>query len=213
MREQTVQICFILDCTASMQPWIDAAKERIVDTIQTIRTSHPTCQIQVGFVGYRDFHDSTHIIRIPFTTDVQMLQDSIMDVVAEGGDDTCEDVAGAYRFVNTFQWYGDVRCVFHIADAPNHGLDYHEETVDDNYPDGHPYIDLNTEVVEFADKDIDLSVFRIKRDTDMMYRIMKNIYQTIRPEGFSIVNLRNRRYVASDVFQSEVSQRVLSSMR
>jgi hypothetical protein len=212
MHEQTLQVCFVLDCTASMQPWIDAAKEKIVETLSTIQTQYPNYTIYAAFVGYRDFHDYEQFIKINFTKNIQKLQDSIINVVAEGGDDVCEDVAGAYRFVNGLEWCGDVRCVFHITDAPNHGSNYHEENVEDDYQNGHPYINLEQEVHEMADKNIDITVFSIKQTTEVMYRIMRNIYKDIRPGGFSVVNLRNRRYVASDAFYSEISQRIISSM-
>lgn len=212
MRDKTLQVCFVLDCTASMQPWIDAAKEKIVDTLDSIYQRYPEYQISAAFIGYRDFHDSQQFIRIPFTKDIQHLQDSIMDIEAEGGDDICEDVAGAYRFVNGLEWYADVRCVFHITDAPNHGLEYHDSYVEDDYPHGHPYIDLKQEVRELAHKNVDLTVFSINQIAEIMYHIMRNVYQDIRPDKFSIVNLRNRRYVASDVFYSEISQRIVSSM-
>lgn len=195
-----------------MQPWIDAAKDKIVDTLENIRECYPNYKISAGFIGYRDFHDNNQFIRIEFTENIQQLQDSIMDVVADGGDDICEDVAGAYRFVNGLEWSADVRCVFHITDAPTHGLEYHEDHVEDDYPDGHPYIDLKQEVREIAHKNIDLTVFSIKQTTEVMYRVMRNIYQSIRSGGFDVVNLRNRRYVASDAFYSEITQRILSSM-
>ena len=212
MRNQSLQVCFVLDCTASMQPWINAAKEKIVDTLKSIQDRYPDYQISAAFIGYRDFHDQEQFIRLPFTKHIQKLQDSIMDIEAEGGDDTCEDVAGAYRFVNGLEWQADVRCVFHITDAPTHGSEYHREHVDDDYPDGHPYIDLKQEVRELAHKDVDLTVFSITQTTDVMYHIMRNIYRGIRPDGFSVVNLRNRRYDASDTFYSEISQRILYSM-
>ena len=212
MRNDTLQVCFVLDCTASMQPWIDAAKDKIVDTLNSIRQRYPDYQITAAFIGYRDFHDREQFIRIDFTPDIQYLQDSILDVVAEGGDDICEDVAGAYRFINGLEWHSRVRCVFHITDAPNHGVDYHEDHVEDDYPDGHPYINLKQEVRDLAHKNIDLTVFSINQTTDVMYRIMRNIYKDIRPDGFSVVNLRNRRYVPSDAFYSEISQRIITSM-
>lgn len=212
MRDPTLQVCFVLDCTASMQPWIDAAKDKIVDTLDSIHQRYPNYKISAAFIGYRDFHDERQFIRLDFTENIQQLQDSIMDVVAEGGDDICEDVAGAYRFVNGLEWHADVRCVFHIADAPTHGLEYHDDHIEDDYPDGHPYINLKQEVRELGHKDIDLTVFSIKHTTEIMYRIMRNIYRNIRPNGFAVVNLQNRRYVASDVFYSEISQRIAQSM-
>lgn len=212
MNPQSVQVCFVLDCTASMQPWIDAAKNKMVDTLERIREQYPEYSISAAFVGYRDFEDPEPFVRVHFTSDLQKVEESIMNVVADGGDDVCEDVAGAYRFVNGLDWTSTVRCVFHITDAPNHGLEYHEEYIEDEHPLGHPYIDLKDETQDLAHKNIDLTVFSVNRSTDMMYKIMRNIYQDIRPDRFNVVNLKNRRYVVEDVFETEVSQRILSSI-
>jgi hypothetical protein len=195
-----------------MQPWIDAAKEKIVDTLDSIHQRYPESQISVAFIGYRDFHDTNQFIRVNFTNDIERLRDSIMDIEAEGGDDQCEDVAGAYRLLNGLEWNADVRCVFHITDAPNHGLQYHEDHIDDDYIAGHPFINLREEVRDLAHKEIDLTVFSIKSATDTMFRIMRNIYQDICPNRFNTVQLRNRRYVPSDTFYTEVSHRIISSM-
>jgi len=212
MRDQTLQVCFVLDCTASMEQWIEAAKEKIVGTLDSIQQRYPESQIWAAFIGYRDFHDRDQFIRIPFTKNIENIRDLIMDVIAEGGDDLCEDVAGAYRFVNGLEWHADVRCVFHITDAPNHGREYHEEHVDDDYPDGHPYINLRHEVRDLAHKEIDLTVFNVNSSTDIMFRIMRHIYRDICPNRFNIVQLRNRRYVPSDTFYEVISQRILTSM-
>jgi Mg-chelatase subunit ChlD len=212
MNNPKLQVCFVLDCTASMQPWIDAAKEKIVDTLECIHKQYPKYKISAAFVGYRDFHDDEQIIKIPFTKDIETLQDLIMDIVAEGGDDVCEDVSGAYRFVNNLEWDADVKCVFHITDAPNHGAGYHEDNIEDDYPEGHPYINLNTEVRDLATKEVELTVFSIKRSTDIMYNIMRNIYENVYPNRFNVVRLVGRKYNINDIFLSEISQRIVKSI-
>ena len=102
--------------------------------------------------------------------------------------------------------------MFHITDAPNHGLLYHDPHVEDDYPHGHPYIDLKTEVKELASKGIDLTLFAIKSTTDIMYRIIRSNYNSVRREGCDIVNLVNIRYNVNDTFYSEVSQRIINSI-
>ena len=213
MNNHTLQVCFILDCTASMQMWIDAAKEKIVETLECIHKEYPTYKISAGFIGYRDFHDEEQIIKLPFTEDIEKLQNSIMNIIAEGGDDTCEDVSGAYRFVNNLEWNADVKCAFHITDAPNHGLIYHGNHVDDDYPSGHPYIDLATEIQDLAMKHIELTVFSIKRSTDIMYNIMRNIYENIYPNRFNTVSLVGSKYNTNNIFLSEISHRISTSIK
>lgn len=212
MNNPTLQVCFILDCTASMQQWIDAAKEKIVDTLECIHERYPKYKISAAFIGYRDFHDEEQIIKIPFTRDIETLQDLIMDIVAEGGDDDCEDVSGAYRFVNNLEWDANVKCAFHITDAPNHGVVYHEKHVDDDYPAGHPYINLDIEVADLANKHVELTVFSIKNSTDIMYNIMRNIYENSYPNRFNVVSLVGRKYNTNNVFLSEISRRISKSI-
>lgn len=211
-----VQICFILDCTASMQTWIDIAKDRIDDIVRKIQHECSNCSIYVAFIGYRDFHDEEQFIKVDFTEDIESLQNTISTIVAEGGDDACEDVAGAYRFANGLEWFGDIKHVFHITDAPNHGSIYHEEEIEDDYPKGHPYINLKQEVFDLATNDIHLTVFAIKDYTDIMYNIMRNIYTKVAGVArFSIVNLKNTRYRRSsysNIFYTEVSKKIINKV-
>jgi hypothetical protein len=56
----------------------------------------------------------------------------ILGVSAQGGADTCEDVAGGLAQLAAIPWRGDVRVVFHVADAPPHGMAYHAPHVSDD---------------------------------------------------------------------------------
>merc|ERR1712227_1007293 len=50
-----LDICFVMDCTSSMAPWIEAAKTTVKDMIAALPPDVPNKR--VGFVGYRDFND------------------------------------------------------------------------------------------------------------------------------------------------------------
>lgn len=52
-----LDLALIMDCTGSMQSWIDDCKKCLVDTIDMIVGTRPDMKVRVAFVGYRDFKD------------------------------------------------------------------------------------------------------------------------------------------------------------
>jgi hypothetical protein len=210
MRDSILKVCFMLDCTASMGPWIEAAKNRILDLLDDLRDKHENFKIYVAFVGYRDFGEQNHTFN--FTTNDTQIYNTITSIHAMGGGDAAEDVAGAYKWVNNLEWNADIRAVFHITDAPNHGMVYHDNRVSDDYPDGHATIDLRDEVRKLARRDIDLTLFRIHKSTDIMYGLMRENYTRIRPDGFKIVNFINSGQTPDDAFYEQISSQLHYSM-
>ena len=118
-----VKLAFVLDCTASMGPWIHAAKTKIHEIIENSIKDHNQATFEVGLVAYRDHGDDRPIQVIGFTTPENVMM-SMRDMAAEGGDDVPESVAEGYlHLMREMDWANaDVRLVFHIADAPAHGL-------------------------------------------------------------------------------------------
>ena len=63
-----VDLCFVIDCTCSMLPYITAAKECIVKVTECMAQMEPIIKIRVGFCGYRDHCDGSNRLQIfPFT--------------------------------------------------------------------------------------------------------------------------------------------------
>ena len=54
---KTLDLCLILDCTASMGAWIQRSKETLKDIIDKVKADNPDLRVRVAFVGYRDFGD------------------------------------------------------------------------------------------------------------------------------------------------------------
>lgn len=210
MRDRTLKVCFLLDCTASMGTWIDAARNKILDLLEDLCEKHPNFKIYVAFCGYRDFGDEYYYI--DFTENHRMIHTTLMSIDAIGGNDIPEDVGGAYNWAGSLDWKADVRAVFHIGDAPNHGELYHDTFMEDGFPEGHPYINLYDEVENLAIKNIDLTVFSLNSSTDIMYRSMKRIYQNIRPDGFRVVDFMKSGEDARTSFYSQVSSQLTHSM-
>ena len=51
---EAVDLCFLLDCTGSMGPYMNAVKQHIKDIVKVVRRAHPLLQLRISFVGYRD---------------------------------------------------------------------------------------------------------------------------------------------------------------
>jgi len=58
----SMDLLFMLDCTASMQPYINAAKTRIHTFVKTIGETYPDVSLRIGFIGYRDIFDEQRIV-------------------------------------------------------------------------------------------------------------------------------------------------------
>jgi hypothetical protein len=80
--------------------------------------------LQVGFLGYRDYSDAVPFLRFPFNVDPLKLKEYLESVKADGGGDTAEDVIGAFEKINKWFPLATNLCsnlVFLICDAPCHG--------------------------------------------------------------------------------------------
>lgn len=190
------KICFVMDCTASMEPWIQQAKTKIWDMTRTIQEENPDAEILTGFVGYRDYGDSQPSLVIPFQ-DAKHTVREIRGVFAEGGDDEAEDVAHAVMEAHHMDWRGaDVKVVVHIADAPAHGLDFHSPSVSDRYPRGDPNgLDPRDFVERMSYLDINYTFVKINRSTDKMIEEFHKCYG--HGGVFRVVDLRPQAYDGS----------------
>ena len=102
-----VDVVIILDCTGSMEPYLEEAQKNIVKIIDSVKsTCSEKTNIRVAFVGYKDFgikFEIDHFKIIDFTTDIELAKQKIMkcdtDCVFDEGskykNDFTEDVIGA----------------------------------------------------------------------------------------------------------------------
>ncbi len=187
-----VKVCFVMDCTASMEPWIYQAKTRMVELVERVRDEHPHASVLVSFVGYRDYGDNEKIIEFPFQPAVTTMT-AIRGVEAEGGDDQAEDVAHAmFRTLNQDWSSAAVKIVFHIADAPAHGEMFHTLRVSDRYPRGDPHgLDPRDFVEKLSFLNIHYTFVRIHDCTDTMIEQFHNCY--VQGGTFSVIDLLNQR--------------------
>ena len=172
-----IDVALVLDCTASMSPWIRMACDQLEVIFNDVKTKNPKANIRVGFVGYRDLHDHEHFVVRDFTYDHRSITDVLARTRADGGGDVAEDVAGALDQVNKLTWKAQNKFVFHVADAPAHGDDYHERYISDDYPSGTPAICLEDEVRRLAEKNVNFTFIEIDTSTNKMVGKMKKVYE------------------------------------
>lgn len=204
MKPLSAKVCFVMDCTASMGPWLKTARHEILNIIDYVEDRHPYADIAVAFVGYRDHGDAERILLHDFS-DVPDLVRFLHTVVARGGDDAAEDVAGGLRQAHTLSWErADVCMLYHLADAPAHGMLYHEEDVSDRYPEGDPFgLDPASIVRQFSREGFHYTFVRITHHTDKMVTKFETVARG-GPGRFAVLDMagRSRRHLADQLGES-----------
>jgi hypothetical protein len=156
-----------------MAPFIESAKRQARNIMNTLKQENPNSSFLFGAVFYRDHGDYQPTHTIPFCEDIT---DHIQFIQPDGGNDIPEDVASGYQAVLDMNWdIADVKFCFHIADAPPHGILWHQPDMYDRFlhPVGRPLDDL---IDDMYRKDIHLSFIRINNTTDIMIANFKRIY-------------------------------------
>ena len=177
----TLDLLFIMDITESMQDLLDETRNSIKYILDKIKRDSPGIDVRFSYQGYRDFadlKDGEKYYTIDFETDMDTFKKKLEGIVAKGGGDDAEDVAGGIFAGLNMSWRSNARYAVLIADAPGHGKQYHEDDVEDDYkngdPNGHGLEDL---MRDYAKKNINLCLTRIDDYTDIMYKKMRDAYQ------------------------------------
>jgi hypothetical protein len=124
-----LDVLFLLDATGSMGDEIGSIQQTIDSIAARIAQFEPRPTLRFGLVSYRDRGDA-YVTNLDsnFTSDVSAFRQALLQVHADGGGDTPEDInSGLQVAIQQMGWSEDaVRLVFLVADAPAH-LDYGQE--------------------------------------------------------------------------------------
>ena len=176
----SLDLAFIMDATGSMGPYLEFAKNKILSIIDKI-TSDSNVKVKLGFIGYKDYSEINDYIIFPdFTNKVEDVKNFISETRVEGGDDECEDMVGGLKRALNYTWKSYSRFAMLIADAPCHGVQYHEMSggVDfDYYPDGDPEDKIDEIIQKYAEKNINLLCLNLKQTTVKLYNNFKIYYE------------------------------------
>ncbi|CAM9102277.1 unnamed protein product [Ectocarpus fasciculatus] len=172
-----VDLCFVMDCTRSMQSWINQARDKLNDIIEQAKKDVDNLELRVAFIGYRDHGDRARFEGpYDFHTEDEMpqLHDKLKGIKATGGKDVPEDVAGGLQRATQLSWKSPIRLCMLIADAPCHGSMYH--SCRDNYPRGCPKGLDPSELLYTLQYElgVDFYFVRITGITDRMISIFEN---------------------------------------
>jgi len=146
-----VDIVFVLDITESMQPYIDAVKQNMINFAQDLAQNHR--DYRLGLVTFEDYVVSAYpdcncAYSKTMTPDVQKFTDWVGTLHAGGGGDIPEDQLDALAYAATLPFRPDAQgIVILITDAPPHVAgDGPDRTGDSAYRLHHP--DSNADVTE-----------------------------------------------------------------
>ncbi|OWZ26854.1 hypothetical protein C347_06501 [Cryptococcus neoformans AD2-60a] len=140
-----IDLVFILDCTGSMQKYINSVRDHIIGICDMIRGEeglNGPDDLRVAVVNYRDHppQDSTYVYKFhPFTSDIPDVQNYLKGLTASGGGDGPEAVTAAMAATLTeLEWRREAaRMAVLVADAPPHGIGEGGDQFKQGDPDGH----------------------------------------------------------------------------
>ena len=176
----TLDLLFIMDITESMQDLLDETRDSIKYILDKIKRDSPGIDVRFAYEGYRDFADlkeGEKYYTVDFETDMDVFKKQLENIVAKGGGDDAEDVAGGLYAGYNMSWRSNARYAILIADAPGHGSKYHDREVEDDYPKGDPNgLVLEDLMKKYVEKNINLCLTTITDYTDIMFKAMINSY-------------------------------------
>lgn len=146
-----VDIVFVMDVTESMQPYIDAIKQNIIQFAQDLAANNR--DYRLGLVTFEDYVVSAYpdcncAYRKTMTSNVQQFIQWVGGLHAGGGGDIPEDQLDALAYASTFPYRPNAQgIVILITDAPPHVKgDGPDRSGDAAYQAHHP--DPNADVTE-----------------------------------------------------------------
>jgi hypothetical protein len=152
-----VDIIFVLDVTESMQPYIDAVKQNVIQFAQDLSANNR--DYRLGLVTFEDYvvskyPDCNCAYRNSFTSDVHTFTDWVSSLHAGGGGDIPEDQLDALAYAASFPFRPQAEgIVIIVTDAPPHhkGDNSRYTQHDQAYHDHHA---LDTDVTEETGDDV-----------------------------------------------------------
>lgn len=146
-----VDIVFVMDVTESMQPYIDAIKQNIIQFVQDLAANNR--DYRLGLVTFEDYVVSAYpdcncAYRKTMTSNVQEFIQWVGSLHAGGGGDIPEDQLDGLAYASTFPYRPSAQgIVILITDAPPHVAgDGPDRSGDAAYQAHHP--DPNADVTE-----------------------------------------------------------------
>jgi len=178
-QSEAVDLAFLIDGTGSMQPWIDATKEKVMNIIQEAQAAYPQTHFRLAVVVYRDFDMGPRSMQVqPFTPEIKQIQKFLGTVKAHGGMDGPEDINGGFQLaLNDLEWTSSIKILVHICDAPCHGPQFHN--MKDQHPKPEDDVEWDAIFAKMKSMGIDYKFMKLSNDTDKMINRFREIWDSI----------------------------------
>ncbi|MFX0136057.1 MAG: VWA domain-containing protein [Candidatus Hodarchaeota archaeon] len=135
-----LDLCFMVDETGSMGPYINTVKQKILEIIHNIRSKELCSSLRIALVGYRDHppEDTTFVTRVSrFNENAEEIKEAVLRMAAAGGGDGPEAVTDALYDINRLTWREKAaKIVIWMGDAPPHGVEGSGDNFKKGCPDG-----------------------------------------------------------------------------
>ncbi|KAJ3439723.1 alpha-protein kinase vwka [Anaeramoeba flamelloides] len=121
---RSLDLCFLVDCTASMKIYVDQVNDKISQIIDEIQNDvkYQDYTLRIAFVGYRDYGVRRFdIIDFVKKDQLEYFKERIKKVKLLNNADFAEDVFGGLHCALGLQWESFSKLLIHFADAPGHG--------------------------------------------------------------------------------------------
>jgi hypothetical protein len=183
-----LEICLLIDATASMVAAAPRAKEFAEALYSRMRSVKDLAGVRIAIVAYRDFSDGAERIEtLPFTDSKDAALAFLTGLTAKGGADVAEDVRGGLEAALALEWHVGkdatqdskyTKVIVHIGDAPAHGAAYHDlgEAGDSHLARGADQPSLESLVSRASLESIDY-VFVTVNDSDKSLEKMLGVMQ------------------------------------
>lgn len=172
-----VDLCFLVDATFSMDPWIDMTRAKVRDIITEVQNVYRDCKFRLAVVAYRDFDMKAASFNVqPFTEDPRTIQNFLDSLEVRGGGDGPEDINGGFqRLLRDLEWQSMSKVLIHFADAPCHGAEFNDGG--DDHPNPPSDIKWETILREVKSLGMDYNFMKINNSTDKMTDKFRDLWQ------------------------------------
>ncbi|KAJ6228392.1 alpha-protein kinase vwka [Anaeramoeba flamelloides] len=185
---RSLDLCFLVDCTASMKIYVEKVHDKISKIIDEILTDkrYQDYTLRIAFIGYRDYGVKRfEIIDFVKKDQIKSFKERIKKVKLLNNADYAEDVFGGLHMALNLQWESFSKLLIHFADAPGHGSEFWSiddpdmtQKFDDRYAStGDPdKRDAETLLRALRKRRIYYTFAKINGTTNTMIKKFKSIY-------------------------------------
>ncbi len=211
-----MDICFVLDVTASMNPYIAGAKQSIQTIIDDAKKSLVELKakdesLKFSIVAYRDHppQDSSFVTKVCDFTNSDEAEKFLKELQAQGGGDQPEAVLdGIHDAIYNVNWREkSEKFMFLVLDSPPHGKQF--GGYGDGFPDGCPCGYTEGKLLSaLREMKVDMTVIKIDTAIDKMINIFS---QYINLDVFQPKIFKQRQNMSSDKYVNAVSKDMMKN--